>query len=169
MPTPTLKQSIQLGIREMLKKYTDCQANNILCGYNNNVELPHDNNYIIFTIMNPERLGTPIVKFDPTEFKNSSFQDFRIDVQIDFYGQFAFDRANDIINISRTPFLCEFLKQYNIQPIECEEARNLTGVSGEREYVERWMVNLSIDYRDAVSDNQDGFNTATLNKIYTEL
>lgn len=168
----TRKQDIQYAIREMLKKYTDCPANNILAGYNNHVELPPDNNYIIFSILNPFRYGTPRVEFGidkDDKGYNTSYQTYRVEVQIDFYGNFAFDRANDIINISRTEFLCEFLKPYGIQPIACDDARNLTGVSGEREYVERWTVNLEIDYEDTVTDSQDSFNTVELNRYETEL
>lgn len=154
----------------MLIQYTDCPANNIFVGYGNRVELPQDNNYIVFTILNPVRTGTPIVKNSstPNIGKVTSYQDFRLPIQIDFYGNFAFDRANDIINISRTDFLCSFFKPYNIQPIACDDARNLTGISGEDEYVERWMVSLEIDYRDAVSVSQDVFNTAELNIFETE-
>ena len=165
----TVKLDIQKAIRDMLIHYTDCPKENILAGYNNKVQLPSDNNYIIFTVLGQTRIGTPIVEFGSGVSKNTSYQDFRVDVQIDFYGQFAFDRANDIINISRTLFLCDLMAPYGIQPIECDEAQNLTGVSGEKEYVERWTVTMSVDYRDAVSDNQDGFNTAQLNILETEL
>lgn len=167
----TLKQNIQKAIRDMLLQYTDCPANNIFAGYGNRVELPQDNNYIVFTILNPLRTGTPIVRNESTAERGivTSYQDFRLPIQIDFYGNFAFDRANDIINISRTDFLCSFFKPYNIQPIACDDARNLTGISGEDEYVERWMVSLEIDYRDAVSVNQEVFNTAELNIFETEL
>ena len=163
----TLKQNIQKGIREMLKKFTDCNANNIVCGYNNRVPLPTDNDYIIFTVLTPIRYGTPVEITTKTSWE--SHQDYRVMVQIDFYGDFAFDRANDIINISRTEFLCSFLKQYGIQPIACDDAQNLTGISGEKEYVERWSVRMEIDYHDAVSGNQDWFNTAELNLFETEL
>lgn len=167
----TRKQDIQYAIREMLKKYTDCPENNIFVGYGKNITLPSTNNYIVFTILNPFRYDTPRVitgiDKDNKGFRKS-FQDYRVEVQIDFYGDFAFDRANDIINISRTEFLCEFLKPYGIQPIACDDARNLTGVSGEREYVERWTVNLEIDYEDTVTDSQDSFNTVELNIFETE-
>ena len=166
----TLKQDIQKAVRDMLLKYTDCPADNIFAGYGNRVELPETNNYIVFTVLNPVRMGTPIIVNNSTSYagKITSYQDFRLEVQIDFYGDFAFDRANDIINISRTEFLCSFFKSYNIQPIACDDARNLTGVSGESEYVERWMVRLEFDYRDAVSVSQDVFNTAELNIFETE-
>lgn len=166
----TLKQTIQKAIRDMLIQYTDCPPANIFVGYGNRVELPSDNNYIVFTVLNPVRTGTPIVENSstPNIGKVTSYQDFRLPIQIDFYGNFAFDRANDIINISRTDFLCSFFKPYNIQPIACDDARNLTGISGEDEYVERWMVSLEIDYRDAVSVSQDVFNTAELNIFETE-
>lgn len=166
----TLKQNIQKAIRDMLLQYTDCPANNIFAGYGNKVELPQNNNYIVFTILNPIRTGTPIIVNSSTSENGmvTSYQDFRLPVQIDFYGDFAFDRANDIINISRTDFLCSFFKPYDIQPIACDDARNLTGISGEDEYVERWMVSLEIDYRDAVSVSQDVFNTADLNIFETE-
>ena len=166
----TLKQEIQRGIRDMLIQFTDCPSNNIFAGYGNKVELPLDNNYIVFTVLNPYRTGTPLVENTSTLAKGNltSHQDFRLEVQIDFYGNFAFDRACDIINISRTEFLCSFFKPYKIQPIACEDARNLTGISGEDEYVERWEVSLEIDYRDAVSVNQEVFNTAELNIFETE-
>ena len=163
----TRKQDIQLAIREMLKKYTNCPAEKILAGYNNHVQLPADNNYIIFTVLNPRRYGTPRVITDING--STSYQDFRCEVQIDFYGNFAFDRACDIVNISRTEFLCEFLSDYGVQPTFVDEAENLIGISGEKEYVERWMVRLEIDYRDAVSVSQDWFNTAELNIFETEL
>lgn len=163
----TVKQTIQKGIRDMLLKYTDCPANNILAGYNNHVKLPSDNNYIIFSLLNPFRYGTPRVEFK--NGKNTSYQTYRMTVQLDFYGDLSFDRVSDIINISRTEFLCQFLKPYGIQPIACDEAQNLTGISGEQEYVERWTVRLEIDYDDAVSDSQDWFNTAELNIFETEL
>ena len=155
----------------MLLAYTDCPSENIFCGYSNKVELPQSNDYIVFTILNPRRTGTPLLINESTSEKGitTSYQDFRLEVQIDFYGNFAFDRANDIINISRTDFLCSFFKPYDIQPIACDDARNLTGVSGENEYVERWMVSLEIDYRDAVSVSQEVFNTAELNIFETEL
>lgn len=167
----TVKLDIQKAVRDMLIHFTDCPAANILAGYNNKVQLPSDNNYIIFTVLGQTRIGTPIVEFkDGTKIgSNTSYQDFQVDVQIDFYGQFAFDRANDIINISRTLFLCDLMKPYGVQPIACDEAQNLTSVSGEKEYVERWTVTLTVDYRDAVSDTQDGFNTAQLNIYETEL
>ena len=151
----------------MLLHYTDCPANNIIAGYNNHNKLPSDNNYIIFTVLDPFRYGTPRV--ETTILGNTSYQTFRVPVQIDFYGDLSFDRANDIINISRTEFLCDFLKPYGIQPIACDDAQNLTGVSGEQEYVERWTIRLEIDYDDAVSDSQDWFNTAELNLFETEL
>ena len=163
----TLKQNVHLGIREMLKRFTNCNPEHIVCGDNNRVPLPPDNNYIIFTVMNPFRYGTPIER--TTSANWTSYQTYRINVQIDFYGDFAFDRANDIINISRTEYLCSFLKPYGIQPIACDDAKHLTGISGEREWVERWTVDFEIDYRDAVSDSQDWFNTAELERFETEL
>lgn len=164
----TTKKDIQKAIKAMLLQFTDCPNEKILGAYNNRVPLPEDNDYIIFTLLNPQRIGTPIVDFN-YEQGNISYQDFRLQVQIDFYGQFAFDRANDIINISRTEFLAEFLAEYGVQPTYCDDGNNLTGVSGEKEYVERWTVNFEIDYRDAVISSQDGFNTAKLNIFETEL
>lgn len=166
----TLKQEIQKAVRGMLLKFTDCPSSNIFAGYGNRVELPQSNNYIVFTVLNPIRTGTPLIINESTSDKGliTSYQDFRLEVQIDFYGDFAFDRANDIINISRTDFLCSFFEPYKIQPIACDDARNLTGVSGENEYVERWMVSLEFDYRDAVSVSQEVFDTAELNIFETE-
>ena len=167
----TLREGIQRGIKAMLAKFTDCPSANILAGYNNKVPLPSDNDYIIFTIMNPIRLGTPVEKHTSTPAIGTmtSYQDYRVDVQIDFYGDFSFKRANDIMNLGRTMILCDFLKAYDIQPIECENAQNMTSPSGEGEYVKRWMVLLSIDYRDAVIVSQDCFNTAELNIFETEI
>lgn len=163
----TTKQQIQQGIRDMLLHFTTCDLKNVICGYNNKVTLPDDNDYIVFSVLNPYRYGTPKQRY--CEGCWVSVQTFRVEVQIDFYGKFAFDRANDIINLSRTMFLCDFLKPYGIQPIACDDAQNLTGISGEMEYVERWMVRFEIDYEKAVTDSQDYFNTVGLKDIYTEL
>lgn len=167
----TVKQQIQQGIREMLLHFTDCKAKNVVCGFNNRVAQPSDNDFIIFTVLNPFRYGTPVVKLVRKNgvYVNSSMQTYRCEVQIDFYGDFAFDRACDIVNISRTEFLCQFLKPYGIQPIACENAQNLTGVLGEQEYVERWTVRFEVDYQKTVTDSQDYFTTVELERIETEL
>ena len=167
MKMATTKQNIQLGIRSMLLHFTDCKEKNVVCGFNNRVALPADNDFIIFTVMNPFRYGTPL---EVTTNKGvTSYQTYRCIVQIDFYGNLAFDRACDIVNISRTELLCNFLKTYGIQPIACDDAKNLTNILGEKEYVDRWSVDLEIDYQKAVNDNQDWFNTAELNIFETEL
>ena len=44
----TVKQQIQQGIREMLLRYTDCKAKNVVCGFNNRVSQPDENDFIIF-------------------------------------------------------------------------------------------------------------------------
>lgn len=163
----TVKQNIQKAVRDMLIHFTDCNEKHILCGYNNEVSLPDSNDYIIFTVMNPSRIGTPIEK--TVDNNITIYQDYRCQVQIDFYGDLSFDRACDIVSISRTGFLCDFLKKYGIQPIFADDAQNMTGVSGEREYVNRWLVMLEFDYRDAVSDIQEVFDTAVINKIYGEI
>lgn len=168
----TVKQQIQQGIREMLLHFTDCKAKNVVCGFNNRVSQPADNQFIIFTVLNPFRYGTPVVRVEKDKndkSKNISTQTYRCEVQIDFYGDLAFDWACDIVNISRTEFLCQFLKPYGIQPIACENAQNLTGTLGEMEYVERWMVRFEIDYQKTVADNQDYFTTVDMEIFETEL
>lgn len=156
---------LYLEIKKYVNYITGLDLQRIYQGRINNIPLPEDNDFCYITIINNERLSTPTStqNIDKTVIN----QDMEGVAQIDFYGNFAFDRANAIITASRDISSCEYLQ--GIQPLYCENARNIPYVSGERQYIMRYMVEFHFEYESEVILEKQGFNEADLSKIITEL
>lgn len=160
---------VLLAIKQYISKFAPIELKKVFVGYQNRVQLPKDNDFIIMTLLNNEVLGTPIEKYNDLTNSYDIKQHTQAQIQIDFYGKFAMDRANAIIAISRTIAGNEFLAKKGLQTLFADNSQNVTMDMGEKQYVDRYIVTLNIEYDASVVISQDGFNTAKINLIKTEL
>ena len=160
---------VLLAIKQFISKFAPIDLKKVFVGYQNRVQLPKDNDFIIMTLLNNEVLGTPIEKYNDLTNSYDIKQHTQAQIQIDFYGKFANDRANAIIAISRTIVGNEFLAKKGLQTLFADNSQNVTMDMGEKQYVDRYIVILNVEYDASVVISQDGFNTAKINLIKTEL
>lgn len=162
------EDNIYVAIEAALTQLTDVVSNNVLRAYpSQRVNLPPSNNYIIMTFTGDLRLSTPSARWtDDTYTINQNRQG---SVQIDFFGSKAKQWADAIVDSARSVILCDLLEAYGIQPLYCDDARNTTIISGEKQYVPRWTVQLEITYNTSLSVPVDTFSEAQLNIFKTEL
>lgn len=158
-----------LAIKQYISKFAPIDLDKVFVGYQNRVQLPKNNDFIIMTLINNEILGTPIEKYNELTDSYDIKQHTQAQIQIDFYGKFAMDRANAIMSVSRTIAGNEFLAKNGLQTLFCDNNQNVTMDMGERQYVDRYIVTLNVEYDASVVVSQDGFNTAEINLIKTEL
>lgn len=161
------EDDIYVAIEAMLIRFCTVNVDDVLRAFpQGRVSLPNTNNYIIMTLLDSVRTSTPISSWDENTYRVR--QPKRSVVQLDFFGDAAKHNADVIVDLSRTPVLCDFLKSYSIQPLYAEEARNLTGISGEKKYVPRWSVQFHLDYQTTAAAPVDTFKAVKLNKIEVE-
>lgn len=159
---------IYVAIEAMLVKYTGITADNVLRAYpGRRVCLPPNNDYVIMTLTSSQRLDTPSADWDDTTY--TVIQDREGIMQLDFFGKNAETRANAIVDLSRSPILCDFLEPFKIQVLYADDVSNTTGISPERNYVERRTIQLHLNYATDVTVEVDTFTAAELNIFKTEL
>lgn len=160
---------VYIAIDELIKKYTPLTEDHIYRAYQNRVPLPEKNDFCVITLIEEGRYNTGIDTYSFPKDEQTIKLGIKARVQIDFYGDLSKNYANAIMNICNDTVGCTFLRPYGIQPLYCDNVENMTGVSGEKEYVERNTIEVYLTYKNAVVVSQDGFNTAKINNIKTEL
>ena len=162
------ENDIYVATEAMLVRFTDVDVNNVLRAYpSQRVSLPSNNDYIIMTLLSAQRIDTPSASWTTNDYTVS--QDKRAIMQLDFFGTNADIRSNVILDLSRSSVLCDFLENYGILPLYADDVSNNTGVSGEKQYVERRTLQLHINYQTDVTVEADTFSAINLNIFETEL
>lgn len=162
------EDEVYIAVEAMLIKYTGVAVDNVRRAYpGRRVSLPSNNDYVIMTLTNSTRLDTPSADWIDNEYNIQ--QDRESVMQLDFFGKNAERRANAIVDLSRTPILCDFLEPYKIQVLYADDVSNNTGVSPEKNYVERRTIQLHLNYATDVTVEVDTFTAAELNIFETEL
>ena len=80
--------------------------------------------------------GQSVTTTRPTDFQ----------IQTDCYGSASGDWANIIATVWNSPLAVQFLASYGITPLYAEDPRELSGVNGEDQYEERWIVILHMQF-----------------------
>lgn len=159
---------IYIAVEAYLNNFTSVEEGMVKRGYpGKRVTAPPHNRYIVMTLVQDLSLDTPGT--DYKDFVYTLTRDHQGVMNIDFFGPLAKAWADNIVTVSRDTLGCDFLKPYNIQPLYCDDSQNNTVVSGEKEYVPRWTVQLELTYKTTVSVNLDGFSAVNLNIFKTEL
>lgn len=162
------EHDIYVAIEAMLARYTGVAVDNVLRAYpGQRISLPPNNDYVVMTLTSSQRLDTPSTSWDDDTY--TVIQDREGVMQLDFFGKDAALRANDIVDLSRTPILCDFLEPFQIQVLYADDVSNITGGSSEENYVERRTIQLHLNYATDVTVNVDTFTVAELNIFEVEL
>ena len=76
----------------------------------------------------------------PADGTRQTQQQTRLDVQIDVYGPTAAENVQIIGTLLRDTYGCDFLRPYLVQPLYCGDPRQMPLVTGEQQYLARWML-----------------------------
>lgn len=91
-------------------------------------------------------------------------QGTRLDFQVDFYGALAADWAAMFATIMRSEYGVDKLAP-EAAPLYADDARMLPLVTGEEQYLERWMVRAVLQYNPVTTVLQQYADTATVDII----
>lgn len=152
----------------------------VLAGDQQNMVLPENEDYIIFTIVSQMRHGTTSEDYDPDGETLSLHELNEVVVKVDCYADStnstqddailrAQIRANNLNTLFRSSVAPDFFKRYGISALYADDAQNTTLVSDSQQYLHRWTVNLHLCFKSSVVVSQPGFTKmdVKMNSIIT--
>lgn len=152
----------------------------ILAGDQQNMVLPENEDYIIFTIVSQMRHGTTSEDYDPDGETLALHELNEVVVKVDCYADStnstqddtilrAQIRANNLNTLFRSSVAPDFFKRYGISALYADDAQNTTLVSDSQQYLHRWTVNLHLCFKSSVVVPQPGFTKmdVKMNSIIT--
>ena len=140
----------------------------VLAGDQQNMVLPENEDYIIFTIVSQMRHGTTSEDYDPDGETLSLHELNEVVVKVDCYADStnstqddailrAQIRANNLNTLFRSSVAPDFFKRYGISALYADDAQNTTLVSDSLQYLHRWTVSLHLCFKSSVVVPQPGF------------
>jgi len=133
-----MNQAIYLEIWNYLTKLFNCPVEQ---GLQNNSPLSHDG--IVMTLL---PYSEPLDQSSYTNEDNlSMIQGSRLFMmQLDFYGDEAFNRANQVAVMWRSTYTTNELQA--IQPLYNNQVRNMEFVNEQDQYEKRFMLEIALQY-----------------------
>lgn len=174
MPTQnpmTLAEADVLSeVYDLIAYVTDINSDNIFRGYQSREVLPSDDDFIIYTPLFKRRVGTNIRTFNGAEKlanQDGEYNDtalFVHDIQIDCYGENASAYAT-LLNVFSHSGQCRdwlISEDMDIRVCGCTDPQQMAIVDDTEQYVNRYMVTLSVCVDSAVSQEISWFDDVNI-------
>lgn len=170
----TAMTALRAFILDVLPALAGSGGVNVQQGQNNDVPMPPGPNFVIFTPSSRMGLATTIRDYTPpvppipalgTRLTTRSV---RMGVFINFYGPAATDNAQTFNLLFKDLYGCDFLRPYGVQPLDCDDGRQLPLVAGEKDYIARWLVQAYLQINPAVSTAQEFADTVNVELIQAD-
>ncbi len=130
-----------------------CPGYEIVRSQVNRVPMPSSPCVVLTEILQVD-LETPVGNYDGVNSIISYNGSKRIDIQIDFYGSDSGNQCAAVKGIYRTPWTTDQFPA-NIQPLYCDDGRQMPLITGEEQYENRWTLTASLQYNPIVSLPQE--------------
>jgi hypothetical protein len=142
-------------------------------GNQSRMVLPKKGAYCIYTPIIRQRRGTNLYDFDAAglpDDKNGAdtlTALVLVDVQVDFYADYAAQNAQMLEIASRSYMGTNYFKAAGVDVRVCtaQNPRNLTGIDASNQYEERWSVTITAEISSAITQNLPWFEDVTLQAL----
>jgi len=105
--------------------------------------------FVTLTELLAQPLNRPGTVFNGVDSEVTLRTLMRIDVQTDFYGDFSADRCIAVAAVLQSGYACSQFPP-EIQPLYCTDPVQALVISGEEQYLSRWIITVSLNYLPAV-------------------
>lgn len=175
-------RNLHTALYEFLTTYLTpaIEPTQVLAGDQQNMVLPENEDYVIYTVSGLTRHGTTSEDYDPDGETLSLHELNEVVVKVDCYADStnstqddailrAQIRANNLNTLFRSSVAPDFFKRYGISALYADDAQNTTLVSDSQQYLHRWTVNLHLCFKSSVVVPQPGFTKmdVKMNSIIT--
>lgn len=137
-------------------------------GQQNDVPMPPGPNFVIMTpadragLATTEREYFPSTDPAPATGRRETTRSTQVGCFINFYGDAATDNGQIFNQLFRDPYGCDFLRPYGVQPLWCDDGRQMPLIDSERQYATRWMIHALMQINPTISTSQEFADTLHL-------
>lgn len=172
--TVNLTPNFRAALFEFIVQYTApaIDKNSIFYGNQNNIALPEDNDYIVFSYLSSVRHGTSSEKWEKTDGDDYLYLSNTIEVlvQIDCYavttngndGINAMLRAQALETVARSTVGVQFFNDRGISLLYADDSRDTTFVGDSDSYVRRSTLTIHLSMESQVRTSVDYFYNVKL-------
>jgi hypothetical protein len=120
-------------------------------GQDNFVQMPPGADFVIMTPAMRKQLSQTEHAYDIPGMSEEISRSTGLHFQIDVYGPNASDNTQVITTLFRDDFGFQFFKPSGLAPLYCDDGQQMPFISGEKTYIQRWMMrgllqtNLAVD------------------------
>lgn len=142
-------------------------------GNQSRMVLPKNGAYCIYTPIIRQRRGTNVYDFDAAGLPDDENGTdtitalILVDVQVDFYADYASQNAQMLEIASRSYMGTNYFKAAGVDVRVCtaQNPRNLTGIDASNQYEERWSVTITAEINSAITKNLPWFEDVTMKAL----
>ena len=142
-------------------------------GNQSRMVLPKNGAYCIYTPIIRQRRGTNCYDFDAEGLPdNENGVDsisalVLVDVQVDFYADYAAQNAQMLEIASRSYMGTNYFKASGVDVRVCtaQNPRNLTGIDASNQYEERWSVTITTEINCGITQNLPWFEDVQIRRV----
>ncbi len=134
----------------------------------NRVAMPKGD-FIAITPINNVPLSTNVDTY--TIDTKNILRGTQFNIQLDCYGSIAQERATTLSMLLRDDYACRFFADsgFDIQPLYATDPLQLPIVTGEEQYLSRWMFQAALQYNPVISVPQDAATELVVGLIDVEV
>lgn len=122
----------------------------VVAGQANRVPQPASSDFVVMTQASRRQLATTTHSYDKATQTNVVGRSTALGVQLDVYGPNSNDNAYVISTLFRDQYGCDALGP-NVQPLYCDDGRQMPLVNGEMQYQDRWTLMATMQANPAIS------------------
>jgi hypothetical protein len=112
----------------------------VIQGQVNRVPMPLSDDFVVMTPANRAQMATNVTGYDPDGGAKEVDRSTSFTYQLDVYGPCAADNAQIASTLLRDDHGCTFLKPYGLAPLYCDDGQQMPLVTGEQQFLNRWMM-----------------------------
>jgi len=172
MPISIADDDVFVALRAfILNVLPDLAPENVLLGPMNGVPMPPGSNFIIMAPSDRTGLATTQREYFPSDDPapalgtRETTRQTQVGCSVNFYGEAATDNAQIFNQLFRDLYGCDFMRPYNVQPLWCDDGRQLPLIDSEKQYAQRWQVRAVMQINPTISTSQEFADTVAVTMV----
>ena len=155
MPLTITDDDFFVALSAFILNVTPLTRVNVQQGQQNRSPMPPGPNFAIMTAADRSALATTVRDYDPAHGARLTSRPTQVGVFVNFYGPDATDNGQVFNQLFRDLYGTDFFASYGVQPLWCDDGKQMPLVDGEEQYETRWMIHALLQITPTVSTSQD--------------
>ena len=136
--------------------------NNIRQGQQNRVPMPPGPSFVILIPTDRAGLATTVRDYLPDTNERHTTRSTQVGCYINFYGPDATDNGQIFNQLFCDLYGCDFLSTYGVQPLWCDDGKQMPLIDSEKQYETRWMIHALMQINPTISTTQQFADTVSV-------